>query len=164
MRIAGIEKQSIVDGPGFRYTIFTQGCPHCCPDCHNQATWDPLGGSEMTVRQLLEDIEKAYYIDGITLSGGDPFAQPEEVLELVRALKEQDRHIIAYTGYTFEQLLEDPAKAKILSYLDVVIDGLYLKDQRSLALRFRGSKNQRVIDVGASLQQHTIILINWEEE
>lgn len=164
MRIAGIEKQSIVDGPGFRYTIFTQGCSHQCPGCHNQATWDPNAGSDISVEQLLVDIDRAYYIDGVTLSGGEPFEQPEEILELTKSLKERGQHIIAYTGYTWEQLLADETKAKILPNLDVVIDGRFLEDQRSLALRFRGSKNQRIIDAKESLKQNKVVLINWEEE
>lgn len=164
MRIAGIEKQSIVDGPGFRYTIFTQGCAHRCPGCHNPATWESTAGQEMAVEQLVEDIARATYIDGVTLSGGEPFDQPEQLRHLSQELHQRGVHIIAYSGYTWEQLRQQSERAGSLPYIDVLVDGLFVQEQRSLALRFRGSSNQRVIDVPASLQQNKVVLIDWDAE
>lgn len=165
MRIAGIENQSIVDGPGFRYTIFFQGCSHHCHDCQNKASWDFDGGNEQSIGDLLKGVDKAYYIDGITLSGGEPFEQPdEEMLELLKELKNRNLDIIAFTGYTFEQLHKNEKTSKLLPFIDTIVDGKFEASQKSLALRFRGSKNQRVIDVPLSLQQEKIVERNWDEQ
>lgn len=165
MRIAGIENQSIVDGPGFRYTIFFQGCSHHCQDCQNKASWDFDGGKEISIADILSGVDKAYYIDGITLSGGEPFEQPsEELLSLVKELKNRNQDIIAFTGYTFEQLQNNEKLSEILPFIDTIVDGKFESEQKSLSLRFRGSKNQRIIDVPLSLQQNKIVERNWDEQ
>lgn len=163
-RIAGIEPSSIVDGPGFRYTIFFQGCSHHCDGCHNKATWDFAGGTNKSTDELMEDIARNPYIDGITLSGGEPFDQPEELLSLLCALKEKHYHVIAFSGYTFEQLLAKKDTAACLNHIDVLIDGEYMSSKRTLSLRFRGSSNQRVIDVPPSLKSGKIQFIDWDTQ
>ena len=164
LRIAGKVTSSIVDGPGFRFTVFFQGCPHKCDGCHNPQTWDMAGGKETEVSSIVEDIEAAYFVDGVTISGGEPFAQAKELVHLLKELKARDYHIIAYTGYTYEQILEDKEKADCLPYIDVLIDGRYEKDKRCLSMRFRGSSNQRVIDVPKTLESNEITLIDWDSE
>lgn len=164
LRVAGIQPSSIVDGPGFRYTLFLQGCSHHCDGCHNPATWDKNGGKEMTVEDILADIKKEYYIDGVTVSGGEPLEQAKELKKLLYLLKEENYHIVLFSGYTFEQIKENENMATCLAYVDVLIDGEYKKDLRSLSLRFRGSENQRVIDVPESLSEGKTVFINWDGE
>lgn len=155
LRIAGVVTESIVDGPGFRYTIFTQGCPHHCPGCHNPQTHDFEGGAEVDIDVLYQEIVENKILDGVTLSGGEPFCQPQPLTELVLKLKEQGMHIIAYSGYTWEELLrhKDPNVRKLLEACDWLIDGKYEESLRNLSLEFRGSSNQRVIDIKPSLLQ-----------
>ena len=153
IRIAGTIGESIVDGPGMRYIVFTQGCPHHCPGCHNPETHDFAGGTEMTTDGLLADIAKNPFIRAVTFSGGEPFCQPAPLAEIAAALKKQGYHVMSYTGYTFEELLalEDPAVRALLDQLDLLVDGRFLEAQRNIDLRFRGSENQRILDVPASL-------------
>lgn len=160
LKIAGIEPFSIVDGPGFRYTIFFQGCPHCCDGCHNPATWDINGGREESVCNIIEDLKKQKNLHGVTISGGEPFLQYDQLLKLLMAIKKLNYHVIVFTGYTFEELLKKDSKA--LLYIDVLIDGKYIEERRSLDLRFRGSTNQRVIDVPSSLLKNEVTIINWD--
>lgn len=164
LRIAGIEPSSIVDGPGFRYTIFLQGCSHHCKGCHNPATWDFKGGREINIDELVAGVQKAYYVDGVTISGGEPLDQADELFELVTRLRELGYHIILFSGYTFEQIIEDEKKRVCLEKVDVLIDGEYMEEFRSLELRFRGSSNQRVIDVPASVMAGQAIVLDWEAE
>lgn len=153
IRIAGTIGESIVDGPGMRYVIFTQGCPHHCPGCHNPETHDFAGGTEMTTDGLLADIAKNPFIRAVTFSGGEPFCQPAPLTEIAAALKKQGYHVMSFTGYTFEELLalEDPAVRALLNELDLLVDGRFIEAQRNIDLRFRGSENQRILDVPASL-------------
>ena len=153
IRIAGTISESIVDGPGMRYVIFTQGCPHGCPGCHNPETHDFAGGTEMTTDALLADITKNSFFKAVTFSGGDPFVQPAPLAEIAHALKEKGYHLLAYTGFTFEALMasEDPAVHDLLSQLDLLVDGPFILAERNIDLRFRGSANQRILDVPASL-------------
>lgn len=159
LRIAGVIDESIVDGPGIRFVIFTQGCPHHCPGCHNPQTHDFSGGELVPISQLLSDIQADPLISGVTLSGGEPFCQPEPLVELVRELKLEGKHIMAYSGYTWEQLLamEDPAVSALLRQCDILVDGPFLQAERDLSLRFRGSRNQRLIDVQKSLREGKVI-------
>lgn len=163
LRIAGTVGESIVDGPGFRYTIFTQGCPHHCPGCHNPQTHDFEGGTEIALDELYRDICKNKFVRGVTLSGGEPFCQPAPLAALAAELKKTGRHLMAYTGYTFEQLLEhpDPAVRALLEQLDLLVDGRFLEDERNIELKFRGSANQRVLDVPASLAASAPV---WAEQ
>lgn len=158
IRIAGIVPESIVDGPGFRYTVFTQGCFHDCPGCHNPDTHDPNGGREMSVAQIVAQMGKNRLIDGLTLSGGEPFLQVEPCLELAKAAHALGLNVWAYSGYTFEELMADSEKSRLLAECDVLVDGPFILTQRTLEKRFRGSKNQRVIDVKRSIAQGEIVL------
>lgn len=165
IRIAGVSGESMVDGPGLRYVIFAQGCPHHCRGCHNPETWDPAGGREITFKEILDSIRSNPLLQGVTLTGGDPFLQAGPLGELARLVKEMGKDVITYTGYTWEQVMEmagGDEGVKILLYnSDILVDGPYIDDQRDLKLVFRGSANQRVIDVGASLETGSIVLVNW---
>lgn len=152
--IAGVEEESTVDGPGFRYTIFTQGCPHACPGCHNPQTHPFTGGYETDTDELLSDILANPLLRGVTFSGGEPFCQPEPLAALGRQLHERSRlDVFTYTGYTIEELFqqENPAVRDLLEQTDYLIDGRYVQALRDLTLRFRGSSNQRILDVKKSL-------------
>ena len=159
MRIAGLTQDSIVDGPGFRFTVFVQGCAHHCEGCHNPQTHDPAGGKDMTTDEIIREMRSNPLTDGLTLSGGEPFDQSEDCLTLVRAARESGLNVWAYSGYLFEQLLADEKKSQLLKELDVLVDGPFVLSQRSLALAWRGSRNQRVIDVQKSLASGEVILI-----
>ena len=152
--LSGITGDSIVDGPGIRLTIFTQGCPHHCPGCHNPQTHDPSGGSWADTEDIIAAMAENPLLDGITLSGGDPFMQPIECTELAKGAHRCGLNVWTYTGYTWEALFEekDPEKIALLEESDVLIDGPFILAERSLELKFRGSRNQRIIDVKKSLQ------------
>lgn len=163
MRIAGTINDSIVDGPGFRFTIFTQGCPHRCPGCHNPKTHDFEGGKLADPQEIIEKFRKNELLDGITLSGGEPLCQSEACRVLARAAHESGLNVWCYTGYTFEELMEGfeahPEWAALLQEVDVLVDGRFILAQRTLEARFRGSKNQRLIDVPASLAQGRAVVM-----
>lgn len=160
MRIAGTVQDSIVDGPGFRFTVFTQGCSHHCPGCHNPQTHDPSGGTEHTVEELLERMRSNPLTDGLTLSGGEPFEQPEDCLLLAQGAHESGLNVWSYTGYLFEFLRDQGTEAQkaLLREVDVLVDGPFLLEQRTLSLPWRGSRNQRVIDVPKSLENGDVVL------
>ena len=150
--LSGIAGDSIVDGPGIRTTVFAQGCPHHCPGCHNPETWEFGCGTQMPEEAILEAVKSNPLCRGVTFSGGEPFAQAEGFCALARLLKQEGYELASYTGYTFEQLLSGtPAQKALLHLLDVLIDGPFELEKRSLALSFRGSSNQRILDVPASL-------------
>ena len=153
MRIFGLVQDSIVDGPGFRFACFVQGCPHGCPGCHNPDSHDPQGGREMTVEEVARELLKNPLTDGLTLSGGEPFAQPEDCLALAKTARAHGLNVWGYSGWTFEHLRDQgtPAQKELLAALDVLVDGPFLLAQRTLNLPWRGSGNQRLIDVPASL-------------
>lgn len=161
MRIYGLVQDSIVDGPGFRFSCFVQGCPHHCPGCHNPDSHDPAGGREMTVDEVAKELLKNPLTDGLTLSGGDPFAQPEDCLALAKIAHEHSLNVWAYSGWTFEHLRDQGSQAQraLLEEVDVLIDGPFVLEQRTLALPWRGSRNQRVIDVPASLEAGEAVII-----
>ncbi len=163
VRIAGTVSESIVDGPGFRFTLFTQGCPHHCPGCHNPQTHDFAGGREVELDTLLHDACRSPLVKGVTFSGGEPFCQPEPLYRLAVELKARGKHLMAYSGYTFEQLtaLDDPFVHKLLSQLDLLVDGPFIEAERNIDLRFRGSANQRVLDVPKSLAENAPV---WAEQ
>lgn len=166
LRIAGTISDSIVDGPGIRYVIFTQGCPHHCPGCHNPQTHDFAGGKEADLEQILREIDQHRMLSGVTFSGGEPFCQAEALVPLAEALKARNLHLMVYTGYLFEQLqkMEDPAVQKLLSLADVLVDGPFILEQRNLTLQYRGSENQRVIDLVKTRQSGEIVLYKSEYE
>ncbi len=153
LRISGVEPESIVDGPGFRYVIFTQGCPHHCPGCHNPQTHDFAGGKVADIPAILAE-NQSHLLQGVTFSGGEPFCQPAPLCAIARAVKGMGKDLVVYSGYTLEQLLEwgkeDPAVLELLRLCDTLIDGPYIQAQRDLTLRYRGSANQRVIDLRAA--------------
>ncbi len=161
MRIFGLVQDSIVDGPGFRFSCFVQGCPHHCPGCHNPESHDPNGGREMTVEEVAKELLKNPLTDGLTLSGGDPFAQPEDCLSLAKTAHAHDLNVWAYSGWTFEHLRDHgtPEQRALLEEVDVLIDGPFVLEQRSLALPWRGSRNQRVVNVRASLEAGEAVIV-----
>ena len=159
LRIADIINDSIVDGPGIRLTVFTQGCEHNCKGCHNPATHDLNGGRLIEIEEILAMIDKNPLLDGVTLSGGEPFLQTEPLTELCLEIKKRGFNIICYTGYTWEVLMEDSEKnMKLIELLDYIIDGPFIEEQKSLMLNFRGSANQRIIDVKDSLERGQVII------
>lgn len=161
--LSGVTGDSIVDGPGLRLTIFTQGCLHHCPGCHNPQTHDPEGGSWADTEDILAAAAENPLLDGITLSGGDPFLQPVPCLALAEGAHKIGLNVWTYTGYTWEALWEEnaPEKIALLKETDVLVDGPFLLAERSLELRFCGSRNQRLIDVKKSLAGDKVVL--WEE-
>jgi len=158
MRIAGTVQDSIVDGPGFRFVVFTQGCPHGCEGCHNPETHDPSGGYTVTVPELLAAVRNNPLLDGVTFSGGEPFTQPEALCELADGARALGLNVWAYSGFTFEELAALPDCRALLEKTDVLIDGPFVKAKRTLALPYRGSTNQRVIDVRKSLDTGQVVL------
>lgn len=162
IRIAGITEDSIVDGPGMRLTVFFQGCPHHCPGCHNPETHDPDGGRIMDTSEIIDMMEANPLLDGITLSGGEPFSQQEACTELAKAAHERGLNVWCYTGHTWDII--DQALGYVdlplLFYVDVLVDGPFIESQRTLELPWRGSRNQRLIDVQKSLKSGTIV--EWE--
>ena len=154
-RIAGTVRHSSVDGPGVRYVVFFQGCPHHCKACQNPETWDPAGGEEIILEDLAQEMRRTKFLDGITLSGGDPLRQPAAVICMADAAHEKGLPVWCYTGWTFEEVLAGKAgdlAVEALSHIDVLVDGPFLMAEKSLELNFRGSRNQRVLNVPASLQ------------
>lgn len=148
--------ETIVDGEGIRYSIYLAGCRHHCHGCQNPESWNPLAGIPLTadkVESIIREINDNPLLDGVTFSGGDPLYHPHEFLALVKHVKEATRqNIWCYTGYTFETLKRNPRQAKLLEYIDVLVDGKFRKELRDEDLYFRGSSNQRLIDVQASLK------------
>jgi anaerobic ribonucleoside-triphosphate reductase activating protein len=162
LRIAGIEPESFVDGPGIRMTIFTQGCHHNCPGCQNPQTHDFNGGHYIEIEEILDMIEENPLLDGITFSGGDPMDQAAALIPLAREIKERGMNLVIFTGYTYERLMEltheRPEMFELLTFADILIDGPFILAKRSLELKFRGSSNQRIIDVQESLSQGHVVL------
>ena len=163
LRISGIVNDSIVDGPGIRLTIFTQGCLFNCPNCHNPQTHDLNGGYDQDISEIMALIEKNSLLDGVTISGGEPFLQPEPLLNLVKQIKSLSLSVMVYSGYTFEQLIKDASKRALLQEIDYLVDGLFIEELKSLELLYRGSSNQRLIDVRASLKANQVIELNINE-
>ena len=168
-RCAGLTPESIVDGPGFRFTVWTQGCRHHCKGCHNPQTWDFEGGFDADTDEVFAEIIKDPILDGVTLSGGDPFFQAKPMAELARKIHAYDggrMNVIAYTGFDFEYLLEhaneDNGFMELIRECDYIVDGRFILEERSLELKFRGSRNQRFIDVKRSLETGTTVALDDE--
>ena len=161
LRISGVIRESVVDGPGLRSVVFTQGCFWACPGCHNPDTWDPDGGELMEVDELLEQILSTKLLKGVTFSGGEPFLQALPLACLGQELKNAGLDLITYTGYTWEELLEqaeaDESIRKLLYISDYIVDGCFLEQERTWDLPFRGSANQRFIDIAASLAAGQVV-------
>lgn len=149
IRVCGVEPESIVDGPGFRYVLFVQGCPHHCHGCHNPESWDPKAGFDMTTGEVFAEIMENPHLRGVTFSGGEPFEQVPALIELARMCREAGLSLMSYSGYTLEELegRHDPATDEFLGMLDVLVDGRYDEKLRNLTLIYCGSENQRVIDM-----------------
>lgn len=150
VRISGIIDESIVDGYGIRFVIFMQGCPHHCPECHNPQTHDFDGGKTVDINDLFSQIIENPLLKGVTFSGGEPFCQSQPLAKLAERLhRETKLDITVYTGYTLEQLqaMSDSSVAHLLEETDILIDGLFIAEQKDLTLTFRGSRNQRIIDM-----------------
>lgn len=168
IRMCGIEPESIVDGPGFRYVLFVQGCPHHCDGCHNPESWPFDAGIDMSVDELFAGIMKNPNLQGVTYSGGEPFEQVSPLLELAKRIKAEGLDLMSYSGYTLEELEErnDPDTDELLSLLDILVDGRYEKSLRNLTLQYCGSENQRVIDMQKTRENRTagnseIALLNF---
>ena len=155
IRVAGTVNDSITDGPGLRYTLFVQGCPHHCQGCHNPQTHPFEGGTLRGAGEIAAEILKNPMLSGLTLSGGEPVCQAAALLPLCHAVRKGGLEIALYSGYTFEELIrsEDPAVRELLSCCDVLVDGPFVLTERSLALAFRGSRNQRILNLPESLRQ-----------
>lgn len=150
--LSGIVQDSIVDGPGIRTTFFCQGCPHHCPGCHNPETWDFGCGTQVPVEDLVDVVKSNPLCRGVTFSGGEPFAQAAGFAKLAKLLKAEGYEVASYSGYTFEELLSgSDAQKELLSSIDILIDGPFVMAERSLEIAFRGSRNQRILDVPKSL-------------
>ncbi len=149
VRVAGVVLESVTDGPGVRLALFCQGCPHACPGCHNPDTHDELAGKDMTVEEILSYYDRDPLLSGITLSGGEPFLQPEPLVAIADHVHAAGGDVICYTGYTLEALRSraqvNLSIGKLLDKIDLLIDGPFLLAEQSLDLPFRGSRNQRVI-------------------
>ena len=151
IRLAGVVRESIVDGPGLRFTVFCQGCPHDCEGCHNPDSHDFEGGYDCEISKIIAAVDENPLLDGVTFSGGEPMCQPEAFAALAGELKKRKLNIMVYTGYTYEELLRlaetRPAIGKLLELTDYLVDGRFVLAQRDLTLPFRGSANQRILDM-----------------
>ena len=156
--VLDIVEDTMVDGPGFRTSIYCAGCRHACPGCHNPQSWDFSGGHPMSTEQIMRIIEADPYAN-VTFSGGDPMYQPEGFTELARAIRQRtSKDIWCVTGFTFETLINNPRHRQLLELIDVLVDGPFIKSLRDESLLFRGSSNQRLIDVPASLKAGKVVL------
>lgn len=160
--LAGVIKESIVDGPGYRYTVFCQGCPHHCEGCHNPKTHPFEGGVPAKIENIAADIAKNPMLKGVTFSGGEPFCQAKPFAELAKLVHGLGLDVFCYTGYTFEQLIkganEENGWKELLENCDFLVDGKFVKAEKSLMLKFRGSRNQRILDVKRSLENNAAML------
>ena len=157
IQILDIIEDTMVDGPGFRTSIYCAGCRHQCAGCHNPQSWAFEGGRTVTTEEVMRVIEADPYAN-VTFTGGDPMYQPEGFAELARAIHERTgKSIWCYTGFTFEELVNNPRQRQLLEEVDVLVDGPFVKSLRDDSLCFRGSTNQRIIDVSASLKAGHVV-------
>ena len=160
IQLMRIVEDTTVDGPGWRSSVYCAGCRHACPECHNPDTWSFKAGYAVSVDEIFERLSETE--GNITFSGGDPMYQAESFTELARRItSELHRTIWCYTGFCYEEVLADPVMSQMLPYLEVLVDGPYIAAQRSLDLMFRGSKNQRLVDVQASLKAGRVVEFQW---
>jgi anaerobic ribonucleoside-triphosphate reductase activating protein len=166
LNVCGIEPESIVDGKGIRFVVFVQGCPHHCPGCHNPQSHPFEGGTVMGTDELYRKIRENPLLKGVTFSGGEPFCQPGPLAELARLVHAAGLDVTTYTGYRYEDLVGMHSRETdaLLEQTDVLVDGPFLQEQKDLTLRFRGSRNQRVIDLNRTRRLQRIVLEELEEE
>ena len=161
IRLSGVIRESIVDGPGIRMVVFAQGCKHNCYGCHNPDTHDLLGGYEANIDKILKAVDENPLLQGVTFSGGEPFLQAGIFAKLAKGIHKRGLDVITYTGYTIEQLLngieDNPEWRELLNETDTLVDGPFIMEQKSLTIKFRGSRNQRVIDPKQSLIQNKAV-------
>ena len=162
LKILTTYKETIVDGVGLRYSLYFAGCSHACPGCHNEYSWNPNHGNTLTyeiLEKIAKEINENTLLDGITISGGDPLFNPADMLKVLKFLKEKTgKNIWLYTGYTIEQIRCDELRKKCLEYVDVLVDGRFVKELYDPKIKFRGSSNQRIIDVQSSLKTGEVVL------
>lgn len=160
IRLAGLVSESIVDGPGYRFAVFVQGCPHGCPGCHNPKTHDFAGGYETDTADVIKKLGGNPLVRGVTLTGGEPMMQAKALCEIASDAKVKGMNVWCYTGFTLESLLKEqnPDRMRLLALVDVLVDGPYLSHERSLDLLYCGSKNQRLIDMKRTLETGVIRL------
>lgn len=166
IRLAGTVPESITDGRGVRYSLFTQGCPHHCKGCHNPETHSFEGGTWRAVADLFDEIQSNPILAGVTFSGGEPFAQPAPLAELARLVHGIGRDVTVFTGWTYEELtaMHNPAVDALLAQTDILVDGRFVEAQKNLELYYRGSENQRVIDMNESRKQNQVVVIRFDGE
>ena len=161
VRLSGIIYESLTNGPGMRRVLFAQGCKHDCKECFNPHTHDFEGGQVFQIKELVDDVNKNPLIKGVTFSGGDPLEQGESFAKIAKELKNLNKNIWCYTGYTFEYILENKNKRagwnELLNNIDVIVDGKFDIDKKDEKLKYRGSSNQRIIDVQKSLKENKVI-------
>lgn len=158
INLYGTVNDSIVDGPGLRYTVFTQGCPHHCLGCHNPQSQKMQGGYFQNIEEILQEIDKNPLLDGVTLSGGEPMIQPIPLIDLIKQVKDRHLHVMIYSGYTYEEIMElGENERELLSLCDTLVDGRFVLSLRSLDLLYKGSSNQRIINVQASFQEERVV-------
>ena len=159
IRLFGVANDSIVDGPGIQYAVFVQGCPHNCPECHNPESHDFNGGYLKDIDELAEEIKRNPLLDGVTFSGGEPFCSAKELSVLADKLS---MNVFCYTGYLFEDLIagadSENCWMELLKRIDVLVDGRFIAEQKSYDLLFKGSANQRLIDVKRSLEENNTVI------
>jgi anaerobic ribonucleoside-triphosphate reductase activating protein len=161
LNVAGIVPESITDGPGIRFTLFVQGSPHNCEGCHNQIAIPFEGGTQMSTQEIFFNIKKNPLLSGVTFSGGDPFLQAECFAYIAERVRKVGLNIVTYTGFTFEELKRNNNidVLRLLGLTDILIDGRFRIAEKDISLKFRGSRNQRVIDVGKSMRLGSPVLL-----
>ena len=158
LSILEIIEDTTVDGPGFRTSVYAAGCPNACPGCHNPQSWNIENGRLMATQEILDIILADPFAD-VTFTGGDPMFQPIEFAELAKAIREHcDKNIWCYTGFLFENILRNDAQRTLLELVDVLVDGPFVQSLRDESLLFRGSSNQRLIDVKRSMEEGRVVL------
>lgn len=160
---SALQQDSIVDGPGMRCVLWTQGCPHHCPGCHNPQTHALDGGMTVSVDEIIAQMKNMKLQSGITFSGGEPFLQAKALVHVAKAAKQFHWTLWAYSGFTFEEIQAHEDMREFLSYLNILVDGKFREEEKDYRLRFKGSRNQRIIDVPSSLAQHKIILSAYDD-
>jgi len=165
IRLSGIAYESLVNGPGMRRVFFAQGCKHNCKGCFNPDTHDFYGGEEKDLDELIEDTLDNPILRGVTFSGGDPWEQADKFAYMAKAFKEKGLNIWSYTGYTYEHIIEHKDEYEgwndLINNIDVLVDGKFEDDKQQDGLKFRGSTNQRIIDVKESMRLNEVITIEY---